>query len=56
MLGWLVCTLHAGVACLVLHLHAGIAGLAFLACDLLLLIDAYPRVSGVSLAMIGGYL
>ena len=47
---------HAGILCLVLHLHAGIVCLAFLAFDWLLLIDAYPRVSVVSLAMIDGYL
>ena len=38
------------------HLGAGIAFLAFLPCDWLLLIGAYPRASVVSLAMIGGYL
>ena len=48
--------MHAGIACLVSHLHAGIVCLAFLACDWLLLIGAYPRMSVVSLAMIGGYL
>ena len=57
--------MHAGIACLHyacwdslsgLHLHAGIACLAFLACDWLLLIGAYPRVSVVSMTMIGGYL
>ena len=48
--------LHAGLACLVLHLHAGIGSLAFLACDWLLLIGVYPRVSVVTLAMIGDYL
>ena len=56
MLGKLVCTLHAGIACLVSHLHAEIACLSFLACDWLLLIGAYPLVSVVSLALIGGYL
>ena len=52
--------MHVGIACLcyaclVSHLHAGIACLAFLACDWLFLIGSYPRVSVVSLAMIGGY-
>ena len=46
--------LHAGIACPCMH--AGIVFLAFLACDWLLLIGAYSRVSVVSLAMIGGYL
>ena len=45
---------HAGIACLVSHVHAGIACLAFLGCNWLLLIGAYPRVSVVSLAIIGG--
>ena len=49
------CILHAGIACLVSRLHAGTACLALLACDWLLLISTYPRVSVVSLAMIGGY-
>ena len=57
--------MHAGKACLHfacsdslsgLHLHTGIVGLAFLACNWLLLIGVYPRVSVVSLAMIVGYL
>ena len=48
--------MHAGIACLVLHLHAGIVCLALVACDWLLLTGAYPRVTVVSLAMIGGYL
>ena len=47
---------HPGIACLASHLHAGIACLAFLACDWLLLNGAYPSVSVVSLAMIGDYL
>ena len=50
------CALHAGIACLILHLHAGIVHLAFLASHWLLLIGVYPRVSVLSLAMIGGYL
>ena len=37
-------------------MHAGIVCLAFLACDWLLPIGVYPRVSVVNLAMIGGYL
>ena len=48
--------MHAGIAYLVLHLHAGIICMAFLACDWVLLIGAYPGVSVVSLAMIGDYL
>ena len=48
--------MHARIACLVSHLHAGIVCLASLACDWLLLIGAYPRVSIASLAVIGGYL
>ena len=56
MLGYFVCTLHAGIACVVLCLHAGIACQAFLACDWQFLIGAYSRVSVVSLAVIGGYL
>ena len=39
-----------------LHLHAGIVCLAFLVCDWLFLIGAYPRVSAVSLAVSGSYL
>ena len=50
------CIFLARIACLVSHLHAGIVCLAFLACDWLFLIGAYPRVSVVSLVMIGGYL
>ena len=49
-------TVHAGIACLVLCLHARIACLAFLACDWLLLIGVYPKVSVISLALIGDYL
>ena len=57
--------IHDGIPCLCfacqdsvssLQLHAGIVCLAFLACDWLFLIGAYPRVSAVSLAMIGDYL
>ena len=48
--------MHAGIACLVLCLYAGIVCLAFLVCDWLFLIGAYPRVSVVSLAVIGSYL
>ena len=43
-------------ACLISHLHAGLACLVSLACDWLLLIGAYSRVPIVSLAMIGCYL
>ena len=46
--------MHAGIP--FWTLHAGIAYLDLLACDWLLLIGPYPRVSVVSLAMIGGYL
>ena len=50
------CALHAGIACMALDVHAGIACLAVLACDWLLLIDAYSRVYVASLAMMGDYL
>ena len=48
-------TFHARIACLVSLLHAGIVCLAFMACDWLFLIGAYPGVSVVSLAMISCY-
>ena len=48
--------LHARIPCLVVHLHAGIACLAFLACHWLFLIGAYPSVSVVNLVLIGRYL
>ena len=57
--------MHVGIACLcyvyqdsilILHFHAEIVSLTFLACDWLFLIGVYPRLSVVSLHMIGGHL